>query len=68
MSTCTLRYRSSATAAEVTLEYPAERLPELLARADAKFLPPWTAQDEIRFRAILADDEKRRLIPKRSEK
>lgn len=43
---------------EVDREYPDERLDEILKRADAKFLPPWTAADEMRFREIFAD-----LIP-----
>ena len=41
-------------------EFPDDRLDEVLARADAKFLPAWTAQDEINFRRIMADDENRR--------
>lgn len=41
-------------------EFDVDRLDEVLARADAKFLPAWTAQDEMNFRRIMADDEIRR--------
>lgn len=42
------------------LEISDDHLDALLKRCDAEFLPPWTAQDEIRFRAIMANDAKRR--------
>lgn len=45
---------------EQSYEVSPERLDELLARADARFLPPWTKADERRFDAILKADGKRR--------
>jgi len=41
-------------------EFDDDRLDEVLARADAKFLPAWTVQDEANFRRIMAEDAKRR--------
>lgn len=46
--------------AEQQYAFAPERLDELLARADARFLRPLTAEDESRFRAVLASDERRR--------
>lgn len=60
MSQCTVRYQAEPSGPWIELAYPADRLDELLARADARFLPAWTAQDEIRFRGIMAEDQKRR--------
>lgn len=49
---------------ESEYEFSDSRLDEVLARADAKFLPPWTVQDEANFRRIMAGDAERRK-PKR---
>ena len=46
-----MRYTVNGTSQEYT--FPDERLDELLARADKQFLPPWTAEDEMRFREIM---------------
>lgn len=58
--------RMSYTSGGITQEYEFadDRLDEILARADAKFLPPLTRDDELRFQEIL----KRRYGKKRSEK
>lgn len=51
-------YRTEA--GEQRLEFSDDRLDELLARADAKFCAPWTAETTRKWRKVLADDEKRR--------
>jgi len=44
-------YTSNGVTQEYT--FPPEKHDEIMARADAKFLPPWTGEDEIRFQEIL---------------
>ena len=53
-----ITYRKNGALTE--LEVADDRLDDILRAADRHFLPPWTAQDESRFREILAADEKRR--------
>lgn len=51
-------YRTEA--GEQRLEFPDDRLDELLARAAARFCAPWDRETERKWRKVLADDKKRR--------
>ena len=53
-----LIFRSDGVEAEYHV--PVERLDDVLRLADERFLPPLTAEDIRRFRAILQDDKRRR--------
>lgn len=55
---CHLTYTVDGISREY--EYPAERLDELIARAEAKFCQPETAADRERFRLVLQHDRERR--------
>ncbi len=63
MSTFRMTYRKNGVTQDY--EYPAERLWEVVQRADNAFLPPETWEDRGRFEGILADDRKRREGVKR---
>ena len=58
MSTFRMTYTSSGVTQEY--EYPADRLWEVVERADKAFLPPLTFDDGLRFRLLLQRDEERR--------